>query len=982
MKTKFSVVLILLLVLAVQISFAQQKTVSGTVTEESGLPLPGATILNQGTSRGVTTDFDGKYSISVSEGATLMISYVGMESQSVSIGTGSVYNVTLTKDVSSLEEVVIVGYGSTSKAKLTGSISTISSETIGQVPIGSFDQILQGQAPGVQVFSGSGQPGAPARVRIRGNGSINGSSAPIYIVDGIQITAGDFASLNANDFETVSVLKDAASTASYGSRGANGVILISTKKGNYNQKTAFTYKTQYGITEVGNAPFEMMSSREILEFQRTVNSGAGAGLSDEEISELATTNTNWKDVFFRTGITQSHEVEISGGDDDSRFFSSLSYFDQDGIAERSNLQRFTIRTNYENKVNSKTKFGINTSLGFSKSNFISSENAIALQNPFAAAYLAQPYQSLYDDEGNIQTGPGFVGGNSYEELMKNGNNNQQVKIIAQGFFETELMKNIVFRTDLGIDYSQDNFIDFSGPNTYYGGIVTPGGEGDYGESNNYNSRLTATTKLGYSNVFNEKHSVDVSLFSEYYKQNFRSSGFRGYGINPLLNGYANGTTAGTPENELIPTIFGGKTVRGLFAAFAIANYDYDSKYGFSASLRRDASSKFSDKNQWGTFYSVAGRWNISNEEFMSDVSFVNNLKLRASYGTSGNQASVADYAAETRYGQISYGGVNGIGVASIGNPDLKWETSVQSNIGLDFDLFDYKLSGTLEYYDNKTIDLFIDYSLSLTSGFSSLQSNAGSMRNSGVELDLNYTVINSDNFSLDLYGNFNYNKNEILDLGQVSEFESGTSIIREGLSLGSHYVVGWAGVNPANGEPLYYDGDGNVTNVFSDGNATANWGSSNPEYTGGYGLRGTLGNFDFSTLFTFADEYYRFNNQSFFQENPNFSQFNLSTAMNTMWSQPGDVTEIQSYLFPRQFSSKDIEDASFTKWRNLTVGYTLPSKFTSKTNFFESFRVYAQVQNLKTWTKFTGFDPEDNNNIAGYEYPMPTIYTVGLNIKF
>ena len=256
------------------------------------------------------------------------------------------------------------------------------------------------------------------------------------------------------------------------------------------------------------------------------------------------------------------------------------------------------------------------------------------------------------------------------------------------------------------------------------------------------------------------------------------------------------------------------------------------------------------------------------------------------------------------------------------------------------------------------------------------------MRNSGVELDLNYTVINSDNFSLDLYGNFNYNKNEILDLGQVSEFESGTSIIREGLSLGSHYVVGWAGVNPANGEPLYYDGDGNVTNVFSDGNATANWGSSNPEYTGGYGLRGTLGNFDFSTLFTFADEYYRFNNQSFFQENPNFSQFNLSTAMNTMWSQPGDVTEIQSYLFPRQFSSKDIEDASFTKWRNLTVGYTLPSKFTSKTNFFESFRVYAQVQNLKTWTKFTGFDPEDDNNIAGYEYPMPTIYTVGLNIKF
>ena len=970
------------MVLVVQISFAQNKNVSGTVSDESGVPLPGATVIVSGTSNGVSTDFDGFYSLSVSEGSSLEISYVGMTTQTVLIGSDSTYNVTLQKDVSSLDEVILVAYGNSSKQKVSSSISTISSENIQQVPLGSFDQILQGQAPGVQVFSGSGQPGAAARVRIRGNGSINGSSAPIYIVDGIQITSGDFAALNANDFESVSILKDAAATAPFGSRGANGVILITTKKGNFNQKTSLTYKTQYGVSEVGDAPFEMMNSKEILEFQRLVNSGAGAGLTDAEIDELAQTNTNWKDVFFRTGITQNHEIAITGGNETSRFYTSAGYFDQEGIAQRSNLQRFTLRTNFENKLNEKSKFGITSSLGFSKSNFIDSENSVTLQNPFAAVYLAQPYQSLYDENGGFITGNGFVGGNAYENLIVNGYDNQQVKIIAQGFFETELLKNVVFRTDLGIDYSQDNFIDFANPTTYYGTNSEPGGEGEYGESNNYNSRITATNKLGYSNVFNDKHSVDVSLFTEYYKQNYRSSSLRAYGINPLLVGYVAGTTAGTPENELIPSVGGSKIVRGLFSAFAIANYDYDSRYGISASIRRDASSKFSDKNQWANFYSVSARWNISNEDFMKDVSFVDNLKFRASYGTVGNQASVADYAAETKYGQLSYGGVNGIGVSTIGNPDLKWETSQQSNFGLDFDLFDYRISGSIEYYNIKTVDLFVDYTLSLTSGFSSLQSNAGSMRNAGFDIDLDIGIVDTDNFTLNLYGNLNYNKNEILDLGQVSEFESGTSIIREGLPLGSHYVVGWAGVNPANGQPLYYDLDGNVTNQYSESNATANWGSFNPEYTGGFGLKATLGGFDFSTLFTFADEYYRFNNQTFFQENHNFSQFNLSTIMNTMWKQPGDITEIQSNLYPREFSSKDIEDASFTKWRNLTVGYTLPKKYADTIGFFNSFRIYGQVQNLKTWTNFTGFDPEDDNNIAGYEYPMPTIYTFGLNIKF
>lgn len=971
--------------LLAQLTFAQSKTITGVVTSDSDkLPLPGVNVIVKGTSNGAQTDFDGVYSLNANQGDVLVFSFLGMKNIEVVVADTSNYDVVMSEDAASLDEVIVVAYGTQGKKKLASSVVSIDTENIESVPIGSFDQVLQGQAAGVQVFSGSGQPGASARVRIRGNGSINGSSAPLYIVDGIQISAGDFASLNPADFDTVSVLKDAAAVAPYGSRGANGVILVTTKKGVYDQKTTFEFRTQLGTTQVGNAPFEMMNSTELLNFQRIVGSGLGAGKTDEEIAEIAQVNTDWSDIFFRSGFTQSHELRVSGGDAKSRFYTSLSYFEQDGIIERSDLQRMTLRTNFENKVSDRTKFGINSSIGFSKSNFIDSENGIALQNPFAAVYLAAPYHTLYKEDGSFNVGNGFVGPNAYENLVKNGNARNQLKIIANGYFETEIVKNVTARGDLGVDYTDNNGIGYTDPNTYYGGIVSPGNEGSYSESNSYNARITATTKIGYSNVFNDVHAFDVGLFTEYYKQHFRSSSFAGYGINEKLVGYPGGITPGTSENELIPTVGGSVVNRGLFSMFTLANYDYDSKYGISASLRRDASSKFSDENQWGTFYSLAARWNISNEDFMTDVDFVNDLKFRASYGTTGNQAAVADYAAETVYGQISYGGVVGLAAARIGNPELKWETSNQLNVGLDFALFDYRLTGAVEYYNNKTTDLFVDYTLSQMSGFDQINSNSGSMRNAGVDIEVDLALLrsNTDGLNLNIYGNLNYNKNEILDLGQVNEFEQGTSIIREGLALGSHYIVGWAGVNPANGEPLYYDKEGNVTNVFSSSNATANWGSSNPVYTGGFGLRASYKGFDFSTLFTFADEYYRFNNQTFFQENPNFSQYNLSTIMNTMWMEPGDVTEVQSYLYPRQFSSKDIEDASFTKWRNINVGYTLPKKFIDSINYIDSFRIYGQVQNIKTWTNFTGFDPEDNNNIAGYEYPMPTIYTLGLDIKF
>lgn len=980
MKFKINGILTLFLALVVQIGFAQTKIVTGNVTDQEGLPLPGVNILVKGEGTGTQSDFDGNYSIRATPEQTLVFRYIGFATEEVIVGNKDRINVSLELKSGELDEVVITGYSNVDKEKYTGSISSVTSEEIESVPFASFDQILQGQAAGLQVTSGSGQPGAPSRVRIRGNGSINGSNEPLYILDGIQITAGDFANLNPNDFDDVSVLKDAAATAPYGSRGANGVIVITSKKGTFNTKTNVTLRSQYGVTEVGDARFEMMNSRELLEFQRTINRNRGAGLSDEEITELSQVDTDWSEVFFRTGVTQSQELSMSGGSEKTRFFNSIQYFDQEGISPNSNLQRFSLRMNLEHRPNDKTKVGINTTTSYSKSNRIGSEAAVALYNPFAAAYLGSPYNRPYDDDGNFLTGGGRTGANTLENLLVNIRERNDFKFVGSAFVEREIVKNLTAKINLGADFRQRNTITSRDPNTRIGSTTQPGEQGLYSEGNNYFANITATTSLNYTNTWG-KHTLSAGAYSEYLKTHFRSSGFTGFGINPLLVGYPAGISPGTVGNELIPTVSGSVVERGLFSYFGLADYDFDSKYGFSGSIRRDASSKFAEANRWGTFFSVAARWNISNEDFMDDIDFIDNLKLRASYGTAGNQDAIPDYAYATRYGQVTYDGTSGLAPGGLGNPDLTWEQSNQFNIGLDFSLLENRISGNLEYYNNLTTDLFITRTLSATSGSNSIQSNDGEMVNKGIDLQLSGVLVRTEDLLITLNGNLNFNKNEITDLGQVNEFESGTSIIRVGLPLGTHYVVGWSGVNPANGEPLYTDAQGNVTNQFLPNEARADFGSFNPEYVGGFGGNIKYKNWTLNTLFTYQAEYFRFNNQSFFQENPNFANFNLSNKMLTMWQQPGDITEIQNFRYNREFSSKDIEDASFIRWRNVTLAYNFSQESLENIGI-SNLRVYGQAQNLYTWTKFTGFDPEDDNNIAQFEYPTPRVFTFGVDLTF
>ncbi|UOX32225.1 TonB-dependent receptor [Flavobacterium sediminilitoris] len=983
MRSKFKWISTLILAIFIQFSFSQEKEIRGTVSDELG-PIPGANVVVKGTSRGVTADFDGNYSIKASQGDVLVFSFVGKKTLTVQVGQSSQYNVTLEDDVIKGNEVVVSGYFSETRGKVTGSISTIKAETIENVPLGSFDQILQGQAPGITVQSGSGQPGRAAKVRIRGTSSINGGNNPLYILDGVPISAGDFASLNANDFENVSVLKDASSTSIYGSRASGGVIVITSKKGKFNEDTQFTYRSQIGFTQIGKPNFEMMDSFQLLNFQRLIGSGLGAGKTDAEIAEIAKVNTDWADVFFRTGKTTSHELSVRGGSEKTRFYNSLSYFEQEGIAERSDLQRFTFRSNMENKASDKTTLGYNISLNFSKQNEIDSEGAVALQNPYAAAYLGSPYHPVYNADGSYAVGPGRVGPNAYENLVENQRYRNQIKVVGSVYGERELARNLKARVDFGVDFTNNYTVRSADPATQSGISTTPGNRGFYRQDNDYFAKFNTTSRLVYSNTFAEKHDFEASVFLEYIKEHFKSGGFTGYGINPSLVGYPSGITTGSTANGLIPATRGTDVENGLLSYFGVVKYGYDDRYKLDLSFRRDASNRFSDANKWGTFWSVGSSWNIHREAFMENNSLFQELRLRVSYGTTGNQQGINSFQQFATWGGtgFAYGGASGIGQTSIPNPQLQWEEGTKANIGVDFAIFNRRLTGTVEYYNNTTDKLFIQQTLPLESGLGVLDVNAGKMSNKGFDVNLEGFIVRNDNLSFSLYGNFNYNKNNIESLGQVSEFVLGTSIVREGLPFGSHFAVGWAGVNPANGEPLYYDSNGNVTNNFSDDNATANWGTYEPVYSGGFGHRLSYKGFDFSTLFTFAGDYFRYNNQTFFQENPNFAQYNLSTAMLNMWQNPGDITEIQSYQYNREFSSKDIEDASYLRFRNVQVGYSFSKKALSGIKYIDNIRIYAQAQNLATWTKFTGFDPEDDNNIAQYEYPTPRIYTFGVDVKF
>ena len=1020
MKTKFSVMLTLLLALVVQISFAQNKNVSGTVSDDNGLPLPGATVVIKGTSTGVSTDFDGNYSISASVGDVLVFSYVGYSNQSKTVEAGNTINVSMVPD-NALEEVIIEAYSNNaiSKEKSVSAITTLTAESVESRPNASVVQMLQGQVPGLNIGTGSGQPGANSLIILRGVGSINGNIEPLFIVDGVPVDEDNFRSINNADVATISILKDASASSLYGSRGANGAIVITTKKGKYNSNLTVNYKSQFGFSQLPEQNFDVMNSRQKLELDRSRNQGLGNGLSDQAIAAIADqVNTDWSDVFFRNGTTNSHNISISSGSDKTNSYSSFNYFEQEGVTRRSSLQRFSFRNNFNGKSeNEKFNYSSSVTANYSTSDFIQNEGTGNLSNPFLVPYVALPYYSQYNPDGTLNvTGSGedSFANTPYTSLnntILNTNLQEEVKFIGNVRANYEFAENLTAGMSFGLDYTQITSKFIEDPESIYGQSAVASGDAEY-QGNHFESffrdiRFNNIVSLNYNNVIDDKHTIDVTAYLEYSKSHSNSFSLDQFGLNPKLVGNGasfipgdtyedlneDGVIDGAAEFPYIPSVASSEVEVGLFSYFGVLKYDYDGRYGLQASWRRDASSRFSNSNKWATFYSVSGRWNIHKEDFMQNNTFFDNLKLRASYGTSGNDRITGSYYGGTTntynlYGQgTGYNNTVAYYASSIANDDLKWETNKQTNIGIDFSILNRKLSGSIDVYDKTTEDLFQSFPVSSINGTNSIQANIGSLNNRGAELSLNWQAINSGDFSVSIFANGSYNKNEITKLPNGENVDNGgRTILAEGQPIGSFFAVKWAGVNPANGQNLYYDVDGNITDVYSEDDRVFIDKAIYPTYQGGFGFNSTWKNFSLDTQFSFVADIYRNNGSLGVIEDPTLTSLsNSSTSLLDAWQQPGDVTYIPALStesIRNRLTDRYIEDASFLRLRNITLGYNL-GNLLKEGSPISKMKVFVQAENLITWSKWRGWDPESSFRSGDFfDYPTSKIFTIGLDVNF
>jgi TonB-linked SusC/RagA family outer membrane protein len=1039
MKTKFSGILTLLLAFVVQISFAQEKTVSGTVTDDQGLPLPGVNVIVKGTQTGTQTDFDGIYTIDVAEGESLVISYVGFTKQEIEIGASNTYDVQLEAG-NTLEDVIVTAYSSQKRDEVTSAVSAVNVDAIDQMPIASIDQALQGLAPGVNVKVSSGQPGRSGAVIIRGRSSINGAIDPLYIIDGVPVDPDTFRSLNSNDFASISILKDAAATALYGNRATNGVIIATTKTGKFDSPLTINYRSLYGVSLHADPNFNVLNASQRLRYERDViGDGYGAGLNDAEIAAIGRqTNTNWSDFVFQQGRTLSHQLSFSKGSENTRSYTSIGYYNQEGITKNSELERFNIRTNFDGKSeNGKFDYSTKLSVNYSKSSFVVDRDRNStifgantggeLDNPFIVPYLGLPYFNPYNPNGSINYLGTFLSGGLNEDgtVSPNGANgflNTPFLALNTARFNTDrenelkLIGNITAnyhfadKFTVGLSYASDyTFIDALNIDTpgSIRGLVTPNVNSQFKgqQVENYNRFYTSDFNpyIKYSDEF-DKHSVEVAAFGEYLYQNFQSGGFQAFGLNPNLpgsgSGFQDGATVEDPNDTpddpaddaryYIPNVFSSETEDALYSYFGTANYDYDKRYGFSGSIRRDGTSRFTEENRWGTFWAVSGRWNIHNEAFLNGSDVVTNLKLRASYGLTGNR-NVSPGNFYVGFDRIStfsgYQGAPAYAPTALVDPDLQWEETRQANIGIDFGFFKDRLVGSVDVYDKNTDGLFFPTPVSLTTGFGTVQSNIAEVSNKGVEVQFKYDIIRNDDFRWSVNANAAYNKNEVESLASGQEIQNtGNTAISVGDPLRTFNLVRWAGVNPANGKPLYYDSTGNLTETFSDDNRVLMDKSADPTYTGGFGTDVQYKGFFLNGFFSFAADQWRTNGSLALLTNA-ADAINSNQAVQVLdaWQQPGDITAIPDFnsgASRLNATDRYLEDASFLRLRNVSIGYNLTPKTLEKIKFINGLRVYVQGTNLLTWSKWRGFDPESTFTSSFFDYPTPRQFTAGVELKF
>ena len=974
-----------------------QTHVSGIVTSsEDGEPVIGATVKVVGSqTAGTVTDIEGRFSLSVSKpGVELEFSSIGLVSKRVKASENM--TVVLQVDSHTLEQVVITGYGSAKKlGSVVGSIASVDKKKLESIVTPNFTDALAGQVSGLSVLSGAGDPSQSATIRLRGINSIQSSSQPLFILDGAPIDASFYATLNPADIESITVLKDAASTAIYGARAANGVIVLTSKQGKYSEQVSLSVRAQYGIAGPTSDGVEMMNSKQYVKFRDLI----GQPVSDEvrTLVDKYNINTNWRDEMIDNAApTLDVNATMQGGGQTVNYYVSFNHHKQDGLIEMSKMHRNTLNARINARLNRFFKIGFTTNLGVQRY----SQNAewgatgIYAANPLVFARKAMPFDTPYqytiDENGKMIKGDRAIGLKYSGIVMPwwyNAHRNYYRNKLTLNTSVTETftpLEGLTFQALQSINGLESmNHGAFSPYDAFVDGMGNKidAAKGSVSASTSRYYQFTLSHTAEWRKQFGD-HYVGILLGEETRIE--RSRGLSAYTegqTDSRLLLLPHGTTVAPSD---LGDSFGEEVANSLFAN---AEYNYKEKYYVTASIRRDGSSKFAPDHRWGTFWSAGAKWDLKKEDFLKDVEWLNDLSLSVNYGTTGNDSGTSAYGYLGTYGNGGlYNGESSIGIASMSNPDLTWETTAKWNVGLNFSIFD-RAHFQVDFYRNKSTDMLMSIPYSMTTGFSSGIGNVAAMTNTGIEANVDVDILKTKDFYWSFKANVGYNKNEITELfqGRDEYVIANTGLkMAVGHAYGEFYQVRFAGVDPQTGAPLYYDKDGNKTKKFNEERDAVFLGKKRyAPWTGGFGTNFRYKNVSLIADFAWVAGKYMMINDDYFIANPQLATgWNQRVEMLNIWTTPGQITDIPGAKYDVQFTDKMLQNASFLRMKTLSIQYEFPKKWMQATRYIKGVKVFGIARNLFTITPFEGYDPEPDQNLVQFNYPNTRQFVFGAEISF
>lgn len=1015
MISKFKWTLALIMVLFVQISFAQTKTLSGVVTD-GDFPLPGVTVVIKGTQDGLQTDFDGKYSIVVKQGQIVTFSFIGMADAEYKVGSATTHNVVLKSDEAMLEEVIVLAYGQTkTKNEVTGNVVAVKGDVVAQTPVASVDQALQGRVAGLQIATTSGSPGAQQNIRIRGRNSMSATNEPLYVIDGMPIItdnlSGDskgtslsaLSGINSEDIESMTVLKDAAATAAYGARGGNGVILITTKKGKRGEPS-YTFKASVGIQNFARKGPKFLSGDQKKELWLEANYntyGIEEGFTKDQtwdwyVSEdgygpknvlsqwvnNGSQNNDWREaVQNKNAIMSSISLGVNGGDERGSYYASLGHDKYEGVVIGSDFRKVTGSFSMNRKLNEKLDLNLGANVSNIKQNGIP-EGGAYFSNPNLTGMFMSPWTAVYNADGtpNLNTSAGLH--NSIYTMENDVNENDVTRVISNNSLGYKILDNLKFESKIGLDYTLANYKTYKNP--VHGDGLAYKGSASQNERRIFN--YVWQNSLDYRFYVGDSHRFNVKALVEYQKNKLNELEGRGEVLPPGMVSLGTAAANYTAYSDFYDW--------SQFSYLGMLNYDYQNRYLLDVTFRREGSSRFSEDDRWGNFYAIGGAWNISSETFMQNAFAVSLLRLRTSYGTTGNSSISPNlYMKQLEAG--TYNNESALLAYRYGGP-LGWEKQEKFDAGVEFGFFNNRLSGSLTYYKSKSKDLLYAVPLSLTSGYDSQWTNIGDLTNQGVEVELNVDIIRGEDFNWSVGANVGTVKNEVTRMpivkGERLEVLSSFTGTVEGKPYGTWYMPEYAGVDPQTGSAQWYAADGSKTSSYSNAERRFQNTSALPKVTGGFNTHVDFKGFYLDALFSFATGYSVYDSWAGFTNSNaknSIYTYNGTTELMDRWQQPGDVTDVpklitgssSNYTSP---STRWLYKGDHIRLRQVTFGYNL-SKQAVRSIGVDAVNISMSAMNPLVWVKDSRLKWDPEVDASGYvELATPPLKSVvfTLNVKF